>query len=306
MADPMEPFYVVLKPQAWPYKNEIPNMLGRVVKNFYSPFDQYTPDAPDQYPERKLIVHGPLLDFKLDSEAHTSNQTRGQIGTVAKIDKEFSASVSTALAGKSIWAVRLQQLDHVFDANMKHTSVEPRISGWLPLLSNDEAYFIAGLLIAEDASITLASESNRGTNVDVTVPVSTMAQLAAGSPIAIPTGDIKAGGSKKSSLLESLYGRIEGQRVIALDCRVVNRALVSRRITLREQNPKMVQRARRFAGGEQEPDPDGDQDLDEVKTGPNVLCGIMFPGIPQSVSGEEVEAGESDPPQQQTGGPLTE
>jgi hypothetical protein len=252
MIEPSEPFYVILKPLSWPYSNEIPNLLGRIVKNFYSPFDQCAPDAPGQYCERKLIVHGPLKDFKLSVEGHHERSAQGQADNIAQVSKKFADSVTTQLAGKNLWAVRLQQFDDVFETITTNSSVQEKLFQLLRRFSSNEAYFIAGLLIAEDVSISLESSSSNSASIDIRAPISTMAQLAAQSPITIPIGNVSASGNRSDSLVGSLQGRVEGRRIVAIDCRVVRRLWFVKQVVLTEQNPRSIPPARKFAGGDDE------------------------------------------------------
>ncbi|KAH7199240.1 hypothetical protein BKA60DRAFT_583263 [Fusarium oxysporum] len=248
MTEPSEPYYIMLKPVSWPYNNEILNLLGRIVKNFYSPFDQYTPDTSGQYPSRRLIVHGPLKDFKLSTESCHERRAQGQVGPIAQFQKGFSDTVMTELAGKSVWAVRLQQLGDFFEAITSDVAIRNKLHGWLKPFTSDQAYFIAGVLVAEDISITQRLNTSKDASLNINAPVSTMAQLAAGSPFTIPIGDSSASGSKCDSLLKNLSGRVEGLRIIAVDYRIVCRYWFGRDVVLTDQNPG-AKLARKFGGG---------------------------------------------------------
>jgi hypothetical protein len=274
MGEPIEPFYTVLKPQSWPYTNEIPNLLGRIVKNLYSPYDYFSPAAPGNHSERKLIVHGPLKDFKLSAEASHKHRGGGKLEKIGDISGGVSEELMTELRGKTVWAIRLQQLDTIFRHITADPTTQETVCEWLGnILSAKEAYFIAGLLVAEDASISMTETKNKDISASSTMPISTMAQFAAGSPITIPVGDLSVEGQKSSSLLRSLEGQVEGQRIIAIDYRVVLRShlgpLVGRSpLTLEDRNPRKIHQARKFNSddaGSQSPIPPEYMDLMQVR-----------------------------------------
>ncbi|KAH7464234.1 hypothetical protein FOMA001_g17875 [Fusarium oxysporum f. sp. matthiolae] len=307
MTEPNEPFYIILKPLSWPNNKEVPNLLGRIVKNFYSLFDHYTPDAPEKYAARELIVHGPLKDFRLSTEWHHGHGAHGQADSIARAQREFLESVKTELDGKAVWAVRLRQLDDVFKAITKHSAIRDKIFEWLGGFPGHEAYFIAGLLIAEDVSISQSSSSNESVSLNITAPITTMAQLAAGSPISIPIGNISVGGKTGNSLLESLYGHIEGQKIIAVDCRVIRRRWLGQQINMTDKSPRASPRAFRFAGGDDElilggkvdKGKLGPSDDDKLVVGGSVNVGELGRDVPylallsenqQAVTGSELGA----------------
>jgi hypothetical protein len=237
MNEPQEPYYIMLRPDSWPSLDQYPNLLGKIVKNFYSPFDNYTPAFSEIYNRQNLIVHGPLEDFKLDTDSHHQRGAQGQANIVARLNIDFSESTTGAIVGKAVWAVRLQQLDECFQSVVSQQATREKLSDWLPRLTYNKAYYIAGLLVAEDLSILQAASSDSSTSANVDVPVSSIAQVVAGSPMTIPFGDLNAGISRHEQTLQSISGRANGSRIVAIDCRVVRRRRFHNAHALCDQNP---------------------------------------------------------------------
>jgi hypothetical protein len=278
MTGPDEPFYILLNPWSWLSIHEIPNLLGRTVKNFYSPTDQYTPDgSPGQYTNRKISIRGPVKDFKLHTQLHNAGGIQGQIDKIAQFQDSFERFARSELDGKNIWAVRLEQVGEAFKAITQNSTVITTLQQWLRPFVYKEAYFIVGLLIAEDAAVSTTLNSENSASGNVTAPLSTIAQLAAGSPITMPMGDLSAGGSTEHSFQQSLSGHVEGQRIIALDCRVVYRPKLRNQLHLKDRNPRAALPARKFASDDEDPELGGR--LGIVDFGPDVFCRVELEGV---------------------------
>lgn len=221
--EPADPTFYLLKSPHFPPAELMPLLLGRIVKNYASPFDDFTPQDP-----RKYLDLSPNVECKARNvSAVVSSAKEGSLGAkltgIAEFSAHRNASASTNFETSIIRSVRVTSHSKAFKKLMEDEEVVNELKSWLNI--GGTAYLIVGVCIWEDAKMDQKRTTDKGVEGSVTEAAGTVAAVMGGVP---PTwmngiGDLVLDPKLKEQMTKTISAETEGNSIFAIECRKVIR-----------------------------------------------------------------------------------
>ena len=213
---PADPTVFLLKSYLYLPGQDAAAMLGRIVKNYHSPNDNFAPQHPELYNMFDVIPAdygtfslGALQKRK--SWAAILAENIGSIRWVGEGDKR------TSLEGKRIWSRRLQQHDLFFEAVKEDDEVMARVPGWIGPL-NSHICMIVGVYLCENVEMSESNGQASAASVDVHIPAGT-----AVSPKPTTIGNISLQAGRLTDEQSHFKATGNGQYIFGLELKLVKR-----------------------------------------------------------------------------------
>jgi len=227
---PDDPSFYILKSPHFPPAELMPLLLGRIVKNYASPFDNFTPQDPRKY------LDSPCVECKSRNvSAVISSDEEGSLSTKLKGIAEFStqsnATAATTFETNNVRSVRVTQHTKAFKKLIEDPVIEAEVRSWLTV-GGKPAYLIVGVCIWENAKVKQETTTDEGAAGSVTVAAGTAAAAAASAGAAVPAwvngiGDLVTDVKLKEQTVKTINADTDGNSIFAIECRNVYRILSS-------------------------------------------------------------------------------
>jgi hypothetical protein len=228
-----DPVFVILKSTAWLPEDEWETLLGAVVKKYWSPTDNYTPEYPLKYNGGRRFVEKQFNNFVLAIENGVGTAAEVKLKNIGGISWVGHADESFDLRGKHIFYRKLRQHEEFWDRLKEDTEVREKVPQWLgsrwKIKSRVPVCLITGIFFCEDVvfSITEEEEREREANAEVSLGavLATVAN-AHGIPAASHgTGNIGAGGSSERHQKKYYKAEDKDASIFALEVKIISSSL---------------------------------------------------------------------------------
>ena len=226
-----DPYFFILKSPHYPPAELLPLLLGRIVQNFASPFDSFTPRDPR--PFLKLTseyIECTVKDVSAISSGTEDESLRLKLKPIAEFSSRRNSSGSTEYKTNRIRSVRITEHPKVFKSLLANTDIEREVRSWLTP-GGSPAYLIVGAAIWEDAQLTQEASSDKDAGGSLTASIGTATAAAASMGAAVPAwtsgiGDFTVDDSLKAQTHKTISVTTEGSSIFAIECRLVYRRLI--------------------------------------------------------------------------------
>ena len=235
-----DPTVFILQSYLWLPHQEATSLLGRIVKNFRSPTDNFAPDDALRYNERKL-VENEFHDFRVDAAASRSRAAAAQLKNIAGFNWIGKVDDRVSFNGKRISYKRIQQHDLFFDGLKSDEAVRTRVPGWLGSFGS-QVCIILGVFMCEDMTVSDSGHTASQVSGDLTVPAGSVATAAAsGIPGSVTTGNVQVNLSRDDNVAGGFSASGKSGYVFGLELKLVSRARFRpKELKLRDKAPPVA------------------------------------------------------------------
>ena len=242
---PTEPPFICLNPTSWLPLDELNNLLGAVVKNFWAPTDNSVPEEPLYYNKGRPFVKKGYDDFVLTTKDGSGKAAQLKLQGLTQLVWKGNVDDSFDLRGKHIRYVKLRQVDKFWKDLKEDSEVKESVPAWIgawPLNSRPPVCLVTGLFICEDVTSISSVAESREREAIVEAPLGTVAAvLGASQGVLLPsdgTGNIGAGFSINKT--EQLHVKVkdQGSSIFAMQLKVISSQVFNKKaLRLKDRSP---------------------------------------------------------------------
>jgi hypothetical protein len=240
-------------------------MLGRIVSDFYSPLNKFTPESPTSLlPE---LISSSMYSTDENNATLVLNSTkhgslRACLEGLLSLSTTSSRGEQLSLSSTLVRTWRLANFENVFSELVNTEEVRRKLSEIVPI--GGKAYFVMGVMTCFNANVTYAKSSDVGVSGEVNIPVAKIAAAATGVPLLIDGEGLALGIDQSRNKSRDLTATASGEEVFAVEYRVVRRswAGLGKRVVLRDDNLQ-TKAGLKFGGSGDEKDED-EEGIDDV------------------------------------------